>query len=497
MKSFPPLSSFPPAIALMLLMSSCLLAKPPAPTRVPLVRVLDLDLGEAATVTLSDGSTARVQLLEIDEIRDPIRNAIRSATVTVEVNGEKTTLHVGNYHLPVSFAGVQIDCSLTSGYYQNTNQDRWGLEKDARLRLWPAGSPMVAPGTFAYPVKQRWFASGTQFSNEPTFVDGGEIPSNKKVYYHNDLDFGGCEGMVEVVAAADALVVSAGDKLLDGYSLDTPARPRYDVVYLLDDRGWYYRYSHLFSTEVEIGQRVKMGERIGLLGKEGSSGGWSHLHFGLVSRQPSGKWGTQEGYAFVWEAWLNENQPEVIAVARPHHLVSTGTPVTLDGGKSWCATGTLKYEWTLSDGESAGGSKVVRTYEKAGTYSEILKVTDEKGNVSFDFAVVQVIDRAHEDLLPPTIQAAYAPSIGLKVGETATFKVRTFRTTEGSETWDFGDGSPTVEVRSDGGAVKLAKDGFAVTAHTYSKPGNYIVRVERTNDRGETATAHLWVPVGM
>jgi len=485
-----------PVFFLTLLIPLFLSAKPPVPTRSPLVRVLDLDRGEEVKVELSDGSTAVVKLLEVKETRDPIRNAIRSASVVVEVNGKKTTLHAGNYHLPVNFAGVQIDCSLTSGYYLNTNQDRWGLEKDARIRLWPAGSPMVAPGTFAYPVKQRWFASGTQFSNEPTFVDGGEVPANKKVYYHNDLDFGGCEAMVDVIASADALVVSANDKLLDGYALDTPARPRYDVVYLLDDRGWYFRYSHLHTTDVKIGQRVKMGEKIGLLGKEGSSGGWSHLHFGVVSRQPSGKWGTQEGYAFIWEAWQKEYAPKIIAVARPHHLVYKGTPVTLDGSKSWSAAGKLKYEWTFSDGSSGEGSKVKRRYDKPGTYSEILEVTDGDENFSFDFAVVQVIDPAHEDLLPPTIQAAYAPSIGLKAGQNATFKVRTFRTTEGSETWDFGDGSPTVEVHSDGGAVKLAKDAFAVTKHTFSKAGNYIVRVQRTNDRGETATAHLWVPVG-
>lgn len=484
-----------PVFLMALMLPVFLSAKPPVPTQSPLVRVLDLDRGEEAKIELSDGSTAIVKLLEVKETRDPIRNAIRSVSVIVEVNGKKTTLHAGNYHLPVSFAGVQIDCSLTSGYYLNTNQDRWGLEKDARIRLWPAGSPMVAPGTFAYPVKQRWFASGTQFSNEPTFVDGGEVPANKKVYYHNDLDFGGCEAMVDVVASADALVVSANDELLDGYALDTPARPRYDVVYLLDDRGWYFRYSHLHTTDVKIGQRVKMGEKIGLLGKEGSSGGWSHLHFGVVSRQPSGKWGTQEGYAFIWEAWKKEYAPKIVAVARPHHLVYQRTPVTLDGSKSWSAAGKLNYKWTFSDGSSGEGAKVERRYEKPGNYSEILKVTDENGNMSFDFAVVQVIDPAHEDLLPPTIQAAYAPSIGLKAGQAATFKVRTFRTTDGSETWDFGDGSPTVEVKSDGGAVKLAKDAFAVTEHTFSKAGNYIVRVQRTNDRGETATAHLWVPV--
>ncbi|MDA1276892.1 MAG: PKD domain-containing protein [Verrucomicrobia bacterium] len=470
-------------------------AAPPQPTRQPIVRVVDLDIGESAQVELADGSKARVKLLSVQETRDSIRDAVRSARVTVEVNGRMTTIAAGNYHLPVTFAGVQIDCSITKGYYSNSNQDPWGLDKAARLRLWPEASPWIAPGTFVYPVRQLWFASGTQFANEPTFVDGGEMPANKKIYYHNDLDFGGAEAMVDVVAAVDALVVSAADKILPGYE-DTPARPRYDVVYLLDERGWYYRNSHLYTIDVKPGDRVKMGQKIGLLGKEGGSGGWSHLHFGIVSRQPSGKWGTQEAYAFAWEAYLRERNPSVLAVARPHHLIFTGDTVTLDGAKSWAADGkALHYEWTFTDGESADGATTKRTYQTPGIYSEVLKVRNANGDIAYDFAVVQVINRADPDKVPPSIQAAYAPSLSLKAGQTVTFKARTFRTTHGEELWDFGDGSPTVTVKSDGAVNKLAKDGFAIIEHRFAKPGDYLVRVERSNERGEKAIAHLWVPV--
>jgi murein DD-endopeptidase MepM/ murein hydrolase activator NlpD len=470
-------------------------AAPPEPTRQPLVRVEDLDRGESSEVTLADGSKAKVKLLDVQETRDAIRDAVRSVRVTVEVNGKTTTLGAGNYNLPFTFAGVQIDCSITKGYYSNSGSDSWGLEKAARLRLWPVGSPWIAPGTFVYPVRQRWFASGTQFANEPVHVDGGELPANKKIYYHNDLDFGGCEAMVEVVAAVDALVVSAAGKTLPGYE-DTPARPRYDVVYLLDDRGWYYRNSHLHTIDVKPGDRVKMGQKIGLLGKEGASGGWSHLHFGIVSRQPSGKWGTQEAYAFAWEAYLHEHQPALLAVARPHHLIFTGDTITLDGSKSWAADGRqLHSDWTFTDGSTATGATVKRTYTKPGCYSEVLKVTDAKGDVAYDFTVVQVINRAEPDKVPPSIQAAYAPSLHLKAGQPATFKVRTFRTTHGEERWDFGDGSPAVTVKSDGAVNRLAKDGFAITEHRFAKPGNYVVRVERSNERGEPAITHLWVPV--
>ena len=471
-------------------------AAPPEPTRTPLVRVVDLNVGESAEVKLSNGTKATVKLLDLKETRDPFRDAVRLAQVRVEVNGKEITLTEANYNLPQTIGGVQIDCSITKGYNSNTNRDAWGLDKDARLRLWPAKSPWIALGTFVYPLKQRWFATMTQMANEPVYVDGGESPKNKAIYYHNDLDFGGCEGLVDVVAATDGLVVSAALETLPGYE-ETPVRQRYDVIYLLDDRGWYYRYSHLQTIDdaVKPGARVKMGQKIGVLGKEGASGGWTHLHFGIVSKQPSGKWGTQEAYAFAWEAYRKQYQPKLIAVARPHHLAAVGETVRLDGAKSWSAGKIVRHHWQFTDGRSAYGPAVERRYDKPGSYSEILKITDDRGRVAYDFAVVQVLDPAQPDKLPPGIHPTYAPTTGIKAGVPISFKVRSFRTKQPGETWDFGDGSPRISVQSDGNAKALAKDGYAVTQHTYSAPGIYIVRVEHTNEHGYKGIAHLAVEV--
>src|SRR5262249_40973870 len=147
--------------------------------------------------------------------------------------------------------------------------------------------------------------------------------------------------------------------------------PRYDVVYLLDRRGWYYRYSHLQEIDRAIlpGRTVRKGDRIGLLGKEGASGGWSHLHFEIKSLQPSGKWGTQASYAFLWEAYRRQYAPKLQAVARPHHLLWAGEKATLDGSQSWAAVGKgLRHVWQLSDGSRAEGATVERTYPQAGQF---------------------------------------------------------------------------------------------------------------------------------
>jgi murein DD-endopeptidase MepM/ murein hydrolase activator NlpD len=478
-------------------------AEQPQPTITPLHRTVDLNVGEAQVVELANGKKVAVKLLDLQETRDSLRGAVRRAEVKVDVAGQTVSLVSANYRLPITVAGVQIDCPVTKGYVQNSTatvagQNPWGLDKDARLRLWPAESPLINPGTFSYPAKQRWFASGTQMANEPVHVDGGERPLAKKIYYHYGLDIGGAEGLVEVVAATDGVVISSGKEMLPGYG-DSPVKPRYDVVYLLDNRGWYARYSHFHSIhpEVKPGSRIKMGQLLGLLGKEGGSGGWSHLHFDISARQPSGKWGIVEGYGFLWEAYLQQYKPPLLAVARPHHFAAVGEKVMLDGSRSWTSSGTIaSYQWTFTDGTSATGANPEHTYAKPGVYSEVLKVTDGAARVDYDFAVVNVVDPKHPDQLPPSIHAAYAPTFGIKPGDPVTFLVRTFRTTDGQETWDFGDGSPKVTVQSDGNVVQLAKDGYARTVHRFAKAGHYVVRVERTNSRGFTAVGHVQVRVG-
>jgi hypothetical protein len=480
----------------------------PPPTLTPLLTTVDLNVGESQQVELTNGIKILVTLLDLKEVRDDLRHAVRRAEVRVAVAGQVVSLVAANYQLPVAVAGVHIDCAITKGYCRRhakgvwqqkakgDEENPWGLANDARLRLWPGGSPLMHPGTFVYPVKQRWFASATHMGNEPCHVDGGEKVGTGTIYYHYGLDIGGSEGMVEVVAATDGLVVSAGKTILPGYE-DSPTQPRYDVIYLLDARGWYYRYSHLqsFHSSIRPGEKVKMGQPLGLMGKEGATC-WSHLHFDICGRQPSGQWGIIDGYAFLWEAYRNEYRPDLLAVARPHHLAAVGQKVVLDGSRSWSAHDKITaYQWTFTDGTTATGPTVERAYSQEGTYSEVLKVTDGAGRVAYDFATVHVLDKERPDPLPPTIHANYAPTFAIRPGDPVTFKVRSFQVDIGNETWDFGDGSPPVKVRSDGNAKPHAPDGYAVTVHRFARPGDYIVRVEGTGRGGAKAVAHLHVRV--
>ncbi|NUQ64814.1 MAG: peptidoglycan DD-metalloendopeptidase family protein [Pirellulales bacterium] len=485
-------------ILLLVLSASSSAAQDAALTKIdPLMRAVDLNVGQEQEVALADGKKAAVKLLDVQEHRDRVRGALRQVRVVVEVNGQRAELVSATYHLPITVAGVQIDCPITKGYLEGG--DHWGLEADARLRLWPAGSPWIRPGTFSYPVDQRWFAGGTLMSNE---IGDDERPEDKTFYYHWGLDFGGAERLVTVSAATDGIVVSAGEKVLEGEQLPSLVRPRYDVIYLRDGRGWYYRYSHLDSIDplVLVGARVKQGQKIGALGKEGASGGWTHLHFDIVGLQPSGKHGVIDAYAFVWQVYHDQHPTEVEAVARPRQLAWAGEPVMLDGSRSWSKRGPehiQSYEWTLSNGQTATGPKVEIRYDRAGNYSEILKVTDDQGNIDYDFARVKIAQREQPEQHPPGVHAAYWPTFGIKRGDEVTFKARSFAVdrNDGCEAWDFGDGSPAVTTQSNSSGDAHAPDGYAITAHRYREPGHYLVSVRRTNQRGQSGTDHLHVVV--
>ncbi len=339
----------------------------------------------------------------------------------------------------------------------------------------------------------------SQSGNEPTYVDWGETVANRQIYYHEGHDIGGAEGLDEILSATDGLVVSANGDTLAGYD-DFPGDIRKDVVYIVNDLGWYLRYSHLDSTDPAIkpGSRVNMGQRIGYMGKQGGSGGWVHLHFGISHKETStGNWGIEDAYPYVWESYVRQYHPALIAVARPHQLLWTGQETTLDGGKSESFKGDIvSYEWLFCDGTTADGALQKKSYETPGEYSEILKVTDSEGNVDYDFTVIQVYDRGDQEKTIPSIQPAYHPTLDIKPGDPVTFLVRTFNTDVGNEVWDFGDGSPKVTVKSETVDRNHYTEGrFAETVHSFSTPGHYVVRVERSDASGYKAIAHLHVVI--
>lgn len=473
--------------------------------------VVELDKGETENVTLTDGSRVQLKLIAVREIRGSINKAIRRVVVQVEIDGRPLELVSGDYSLPVTFGNVQIDCPSTFGYittgapYPNGLINYWGMKKEVRFRLWPKGSPFTAPGTFAYPVKQKFLASASQMCNEPVFVGGQDYPGLESIYYHYGLDFAGSEGDIEVVAVADGLIVSAADRTLPEFD-KAPVVTHIDGIWLLDGRGWFHRYSHLNKIFVKPGESVKAGQTIGKMGKEGPagySGGWSHLHYGLLANPCTGLWGDAQAYPYVWEAYWNQYRPDLLAVARPHQAATVGEKIILSGANSKARSGRIvSWEWILSNGKKASGKQIEMTYDTPGAWSEILKVTDSNGNVAYDavLSIVytkEMVDKKIKGVKgsTPRIHLSYFPAFDIKVGQDVTFKVRSSWTDGWGETLDFGDGSKPVKLKSDGNRDRTNPNGYAICKHRFAQPGTYIVHAEHVNASGVKANMHVFVDV--
>jgi murein DD-endopeptidase MepM/ murein hydrolase activator NlpD len=92
--------------------------------------------------------------------------------------------------------------------------------------------------------------------------------------YHKGQDIAAPIG-TPVIATADGTVVIAG--WLRGYGW---------VVYIDHGNGISTRYGHLSRIDVTVGQSIKRGEQLGLVGSTGRSTG-PHLHYEVrINGQP-------------------------------------------------------------------------------------------------------------------------------------------------------------------------------------------------------------------
>jgi len=85
---------------------------------------------------------------------------------------------------------------------------------------------------------------------------------------HSGMDIAAARGET-VVAPADGIVTRTGDYFFNGKS-----------VFIDHGQGLITLYGHLDSVEVQPGQQVKRGERIGTVGMSGRATG-PHLHWGV------------------------------------------------------------------------------------------------------------------------------------------------------------------------------------------------------------------------
>jgi hypothetical protein len=123
------------------------------------------------------------------------------------------------------------------------------------------------------------------------FVDLNRSPvrlawdcTNSTYNFHNGHDafirtLGEQEIGVPIVAARDGVVAATHDGEPDMNDGPFPIRSNYVIIDHGSDRfSWYYHVKR-GSVAVSVGEAVKAGQEIGMIGSSGNSGGWPHLHF--------------------------------------------------------------------------------------------------------------------------------------------------------------------------------------------------------------------------
>ncbi len=154
-------------------------------------------------------------------------------------------------------------------------------------------------------------------------------------------------------------------------------------------------------------------------------------------------------------------------------IASVNEPVSFSGADSMDIDGEIiSYEWNMGDGTKNSGINVTHAFQKPGTYRVNLAVTDDsnaKNKTGTDTLKVIVND--------PPIARAGKDRIA-SVGETIIFNASKSMDRDGKLvelSWDFGDG------------IKQKTTAKTKTVkHSYSDPGEYIVRLTAKDNSGSS-----------
>jgi PKD repeat protein len=136
------------------------------------------------------------------------------------------------------------------------------------------------------------------------------------------------------------------------------------------------------------------------------------------------------------------------------------------------------FSWDFGDGSNGSGVTTTHQYSRAGTYSVVMTVRNDLGQTGSSTASVTVAATSSQ-LVADFIFSPTNPTIS-----TNTNSVR-FDATDSSASavewkWDYGDGST---------------DSGQKTSHTFSRPGNWVVRLTVSDSSGRTATVTKTVTV--
>jgi len=415
-----------------------------------------LDVGETFVFRLKDGAERRIRLISVSEEKDSVIGLVRRAEVKVEIDGETIALTCAPYVMPTETRGLRIQADTTSAWLD--------IPKRVQFSLWDATDPIVDAKLFGFPLAgYRLFSHGMQAYNEPVHLghrDGD--PAGQRFYHNYGIDLAGYEGRQKVLSAIDGVVAGAN--------------PEQGDLTIKDDRGVIVHFGHLDSilSGIREGAQVKRGQWVGMLGRRGGSGNFSHLHVGIflsdtdLSADRAAR--NLNLYPWVVAAYRSENDAGPFAVARPHKAVLTGEKVLFEGASSMAPGSSIEsFRWESHDGTRAEGARAEKVYEKPGCYIASLWVKDARGRVDVDFCRVRVYSRSKPEDVVPTLFVTFEPSAGVLADRPVHFRI-----------WPQGRDVSDIRVDFGDGATVQGYEPYSAITHSFRDAGIHIVTVTGT-----------------
>lgn len=422
--------------------------------------IICLDVNEEYSFKLKDGSDRAIRLVSVREYRDSVVRRVRRADVNVRVNGKIFLLVCMPYVMPTEVEGVRIQADTTSAWHP--------ISKRVQFSVWDASDPIVRTERFGFPIcDYLLFSHGMQSYNEVVHLgwkDG--CPEGVTFYHDYGIDFAGYEGREQIVSCTDGKVI------------DLSSKREHTFVIIQDDNGLIWEYGHLdsISPEVEKGSHIERGQKIGVLGKTGPSGNFSHLHLGTYLSRADLDAGRNNRrinlYPWLIAAYLKQYRGTLYAVARPHQTVSTGESVVFDASRSLSfGTRIVSHEWLLPDGQTINEVKAEKRFDRPGVYIATLWVKDEKGSEDVDFCRVKVFTASAPERSIPTIFMTHTPTSDIVVDQPVLFRF-----------WLQGVRDKPIEVDFGDGTIIDRYVSYSQISHKFKFPGVYVVTAQSTID---------------
>jgi murein DD-endopeptidase MepM/ murein hydrolase activator NlpD len=439
-------------------------------------RIVTLNVGESYTFQPRSGAQRVIKLLALQEHRDSVIHLMSRAEVQIAIDGRPLTLVCEPYTMPTQVGDLRVLADSTAG---------WGnVPKAVQLSVWEAGGPLVDTNRFGFPLpKYRFCSHPTQCYNEPVYVGEGDgDPAGQRFCHDYGFDVAGYEGRQDVVSVTDGKV-----------ALFWPYPPGCSVV-VQDTSGFYWSYAHVESLApgIEVGAHLDKGQKIGLLGKTGPSGNFSHCHLGsYVTPAPETLPGTpyKNGrlnlYPWYVAAYEAAHPKGLLAVARPHRTALTGEKVLLDASHSlvWGGNRIVARRWVLPDGSTVTNSQAQTSFTQPGTYAAALWVRDNEGNEDVDFCQIKVFSRANPEPHMPHLFMSYEPTEGIRPQSPVSVRL-----------WFQGGNHGPISLEFDDGTrIKDCKP-YADVPHRFEQSGLHIVTAQ-CEAAGKPVTAKLKVIV--